>query len=296
MSSRLTVPLPEECCTVNVRYIAIYKLHGANKLPEEAASAKLLASQSPAVTAILTDAPEPYFIHINKSAALGAQLLQGLFAPDQKGTWQERLAATVEEVKARRTEKTGTGVFLVFDGETDIPTPEFGLRRDTDDFAISFDAIAKSEIRESFRPFVQSVMTALGLSFSEGADRRIEILGDVVFLIDPSDGKPIYDFSAQFGEVRLSVASPLTGQVISEAAVLAPKLVTLKDMARPTSLLITSFEVTTDNLQAFIAAWSALEICVNTTFKSTYEARWFGIMKEGAPTSAGPVFDRLRKH
>src|SRR5713101_23199 len=50
----------------------------------------------------------------------------------------------------------------------------------------------------------------------------------------------------------------------------------------------------TDELQGFIAAWSALEIFINGTFKATYEVRWFEIMEDGAPASAKPVFERLK--
>jgi hypothetical protein len=66
-------------------------------------------------------------------------------------------------------------------------------------------------------------------------------------------------------------------------------------MARPTSLLITSLEQATDELQGFIAAWSALEIFVNASFKDTYEARWFEVMEDGAPASAKPVFERFQE-
>ncbi len=44
---------------MKVRYIAIYKIRGANKLPEEVESASLLALQTPTITATLTTNPEP---------------------------------------------------------------------------------------------------------------------------------------------------------------------------------------------------------------------------------------------
>jgi hypothetical protein len=181
--------------SMKVRYIAIYKLHGANRLSEETESVELLALPKPALTATLTTNPEPYFLHVDQSAALGAQLLKGLFAPDKAGTLLERLAAEIEDVKARRASQTGTGVFLVMDGEADIPAPEFKARRDTSEFAICIDAIAKPEIRGAFRPSAQSVLTALGLSLPANADRRVDKIGDVVFLVDPDGGKPIYAFS-----------------------------------------------------------------------------------------------------
>jgi hypothetical protein len=65
-------------------------------------------------------------------------------------------------------------------------------------------------------------------------------------------------------------------------------------LARPVSLLITSLDNATDELQGFIAAWSALEIFVNATFKATYEERLFQIMEEGAPQSAKGVFERFK--
>jgi hypothetical protein len=280
---------------VKVRYIAIYKLHGANRLPDEAQSLELLALQNPALGATLTTCPEPYFLHLDTSLALGTQLLKGVFAPDKKGTLQERLAAEIEEVKARRASQTGTGVFLVLNGEADIPTPEFKARRDTEEFAICIDAVAKPQIRGIFGQSTQSVLTALGLTLPPNADRRVQKIGDVVYLVDPDSGKPMYTFSFQGGFARASIASPLTQDVIAETAALTPKLTTEKSMARPTSLLVTSLEEATGELQAFIAAWSALEIFVNTTFRWTYEARWFEIMEDGAPASAKPVFDRFKR-
>jgi hypothetical protein len=279
---------------VKVRYTAIYKLHGVNKMPEEAECASLLKRQCPALTAILTGNPDPYFVHVDKSAALGTQLLKGVFAPDKEGTVQERLAAEIEDLKKRRAKHAGTGVFLIFEGETDTPTPEFKARTDVDEFAVCLDVIAKSEIREGFRPSVQSVIAAMSLSLPTTADRRVEKMGDVVYLVDSNNGKPIYTFSFQGGHAIASVAGPLTQGMIAEASRFAAKLSTNKTMARPTSLLITSLEDATDELQGFIAAWSAFEIFINAAFKASYEVRWFEIMEDGAPASAKPVFERLK--
>lgn len=279
---------------MKVRYVAVYKVHGANTLPDGAASADILTLRNPALTVMLTTNPEPHFAHIDKSAALGAQLFSGFLAPDKEGTLKQRLTAEIDNVKASRAKRTGPGVFLVFDGETEVPAPEFKVRRDTEEFGICIDDIAKPAIREAFRPSVQSVITALGLSLSANADRRIEKAGDVIYLIDPDGEKLIYPFNIQMGSARVSVASPLTAAVIAQTAAIAPRLAADKAMARPMSLLFTSLEEATDELQGFIAAWSALEIFVNATFKSTYEARWFKIMEAGAPASGKAVFERFK--
>lgn len=234
-----------------VRYTSIYKVHGANTLLTDTACAHLFELESPAMTATLTTTPASHFLHIDRSDSLAAQLLKGLFSPDQAGTWQERLAAEVEEVSARRVERAGAGVFLVFEGETNIPSPAFELRRDTDEFVISFDAIAKSEIRETFRSLLQAIITALSLTFPETADRRFEKLGDVVFLIDPSNGKPVYDFSMEVRPATLSLAIPVTEQIITEASVLASQLLGQQSMTRPVSLLFASLQQSTNDLQRF---------------------------------------------
>lgn len=279
---------------MQVRYVAIWKLRGANKIESGAASLPLTVMSDPKITASLTTDADSHFLHIDRSAAIAIGLLKGMFARSKEGTPDERVAAEIENTKARRAKQSGSGVFLVFEGETEIPEPEFRTRRDMDAFVICFDAIEKAAIREQFRPSVQAVLTALGLSLPENADRQIEKLGDVMYLIDPENEKPIYSFSIEGGSPRISIASPLSDDVAAEAARHAPQIVGDRTLAKPASLLVTSLDQSKGSLQVFIAAWSALEIFINATFKATYQTRWFAIMKDGAPASAKPVFERLK--
>jgi hypothetical protein len=286
--------MEKQVSSIGSRYVAIYKVHGANNLADGAQSEALLALKTPSIAATLTINPDPYFLHINKSAALANQLLKGIFAPEA-GPLDEQLSAEIEAVMASNVKQAGSGVFLVFEGEADVPMPKFELRRDLDDFAISLDNIDKSEIREAFRSAVQSVLTAIALSMRSDVDPSIQKVGEVIFLVDADSGKPIYTFAFQGHAARMSLAGPLAHDAIKGAAALATKLIVDDTIARSARLLTTSREQATDKLQAFIAAWSALEIFVNATFKATYEARWFQIMADGAPGSAKPVFLRFRE-
>lgn len=279
---------------MKTRYIAVYKIHGANKLPNDTEQEEFCALEKPAIKTILSANPEPHFDHIDKSAAIGTQLLKGMFAPDKEGTLEERLAAEIEAIKASRIQRTGNGVFLIIEGEQDTQIPEFKVRKDTQDFAISLDDISKPEIRNEFQAAVKSIILALGLSLSPNADRRVEKIGEVIFLVDPNDEKPIYIYNIQGGVAHCSVSSPLTQEIIDEAISLAPSLLKEKKIARPVSLLTTSLEDVTNELQTFISAWSALEIFANATFKETYQECWFQIMKSGAPDAANPVFERFQ--
>lgn len=279
---------------MKAQYVAVWKLHGASKLASNASSVELARLSSPALVASVTAEPEPLFLHIDRSAAILTQFLKGVFAPDKDGTPEERLAAELENVKARRAKESGKGVFMTLEGETEIPTPDFKTRRDTDEFAVCLDAIEKPEIREVFRPSVQAILTALALSLPANADRQVEKVGEVIYLVDPDNGKPIYTFNIQGGAVGISLASPLTEDLVVDAGKRVSKVIGDKTLERPSSLLITSLNQATDALQAFIAAWSALEIFVNASFKATYEPRWFDIMENGAPAAAKPVFERFK--
>jgi hypothetical protein len=254
---------------------------------------------NPTLVAILTDDPEPFFLHIDQSAVASGLLkgLLGVSAPGQGSKFEEWFAGELGNVKASRANQKG--VYLVFHGETDLPAPNFGMRRDTEAFAVCFDAVDKSEVRELFRPAIQAVIAILSLSLPANADPQIERIGEVIYLVEPNSEKPIYTYTAEFGVARLSIASPLPEAIISDAAkriskIVDKKIIGDKTLARPVSLLITSLNRATDALQAFIAAWSALEIFVNASFKATYETQWFDIMKGGAPVAAKAVFERFK--
>ena len=276
------------------QYIAIWKLHGANTLAAGTDSLELTRLSDPPLLALVTTDPEPFFFHIDRSTAIATQLLKGMFTPQEAGPFEEGLAAELQRVKATREKQSRKGVFLVLRGEKNIPAPNFNLRRDIENFSVCFDAIDKSEARDFFRPSIQAVITTISLSLPVNADRQIERVGEVIYLAESNNEKPIYTFSPHMGNARLSVSSPLTDVFVTDVATRISRIISDKTLARPASLLTTSLNRATDALQAFIAAWSALEIFVNATFKTTYEAQWFDVMESGAPTSAKPVFERLK--
>jgi hypothetical protein len=241
----------------------IYKLHGINALPNGAAEVALVTLTAPILSVLLTAAPEPHLTEIDRARAVANQLLKGLFAPDNQGAFDERLAAEIAVLKEARANTTTSGVFAVFKGEADISVPAFKARRDTKEFGISLDDISKDEIRERFRPPVQAVLSAMTLSVPAGSDLEFEKVGEVIYVLDDGSTKPIYVLNVQMGSARLSVARPLTDDAIGIAAALAARLNAETGSLRTYSLLRTSLDRATNDLQGFIAAWSALEIFVN---------------------------------
>jgi hypothetical protein len=280
---------------LQAKYVAIWKLSGANELAIETPRAVLSSILEPLATATLTKDPTPDFFHIDRTNALATLLLRGLFLPETEGSPEERLSNKISAISASRAQKTKAGVFLVIEGAKDVPAPDFNARRDSQDFSICFHAIDNKSIVSAFRPFVDATLFALSLSLRGDTDRQAEKLGEVVYLVESESDKPIYSFTMSMGTARASLSSALTTDMISSAGNRVTTLLLDESMSRPMSLLNTSFDENTSPLQAFMASWSALEIFVNATFKATYEARWFAALNTGVPLAGGPVLERFKE-
>jgi hypothetical protein len=133
---------------MKAHYLAIWKLHGATTLATGTGNLELARLNNPTLVAIVTADPEPFFLHIDQSATIAARLwkgLNGMLAPDQGGgTFEEWFAVELQNVKASRAKQKG--VFLVLEGEANVPEPNFNMRRDTERLAVCFDAVDKSEL------------------------------------------------------------------------------------------------------------------------------------------------------
>ncbi|MES9875118.1 MAG: hypothetical protein ABW146_18610, partial [Candidatus Sedimenticola sp. 6PFRAG7] len=155
-----------------------------------------------------------------------------------------------------------------------------------DGFAVSLDDAPKGELRKPFKASIESVRLGGQTKECTNEDKKLEEIGSVLYLVDPDKGIPIYPFNFEAGRVGAYVSSPVGEGFAAEVASLAAPLAAAPALERPVRLLLSSLQVGTDSLPAFISAWSALEIFVNATFKSRYERQWFAIMEEGAPESS----------
>jgi hypothetical protein len=284
----------EQCNELfKARFKSVWKLHGASKLLPTTDPLELIRTQKPTFLARLTADPEVDLERIDEAGALGVLILKGLFAPESEGSLDERLNTEVEAIKSRRLKQYRGGVFLILEAEAEILAPNFDTKRNTEKFDISFDAIDKREFRTIFDPLVKASLTAMCLALPANADRRVENVGEIIYLVNPGSEKPIYTFTIKGGAIGVSIGSPLADDHLAEAAVLVPKLLENREVSKASSLILSSLNKATDQLQAFIAAWSALEIFINATFKSAYQTQWIRILEIGAPAAVRPVIDRL---
>jgi hypothetical protein len=103
------------------------------------------------------------------------------------------------------------------------------------------------------------------------ADPRVEKIGDISYLIESESGKVIYSFTAEFGgNATVSIGTPLSEDAMERTRCRARAFPVDGTLAKVANLLIESQETGTNELRAFIAAWSSLEIFVSAMFKAVY--------------------------
>jgi hypothetical protein len=270
-------------------YLSIYRLHNVNALPDgHGRGTKLATFAKPSFEALLTSEPEPHFAHIDRSRAILA-----LWAKQGTAGWT-KLDGEIAAVKKNRPPGTTSGVFVVFNGMTEIPNPTFRSRRDSNEFAFSIDDVSTADIRNSFKALEDGVLIALSLSFPDRGVPSFDPVGQAVYLIEEGKAKPIYAYNLNVSAVRVTEASPMSSDAIENAQALGLRLTSAEfDLSRPVSLLRTSLDKAMDELQGFIAAWAAIEIFVNKTFKSTYEPRWYQTIESSFPESAKRAIERI---
>ncbi|MDK1493080.1 hypothetical protein QN219_24045 [Sinorhizobium sp. 7-81] len=249
-------------------YIKVWKLLGVSKLPAGPQTSTL---GDPPMDFSLTEDPEPYFVHIDKFQAVANGLLKGLLKGGEDGSLEERLDSEIGAAKARRAENRRLGSYLIALAVTDVPEPEFKARRDAGDFEIAIDGLDKEAIHKTYRPAIDAILTGLALRLPSNADLRCEEIGSVIFLTT-NGAKPLYAFSFTRGNATLSVASLPPADLLDVAGSMAEKMLDDTKLRRPIALLTSSINNTSDPLQAYLDGWNALEIFVQSVFKSTYDA------------------------
>ena len=134
----------------------------------------------------------------------------------------------------------------------------------------------------------------MALGIDENADRRVQKVADVCYLVEPDTGKRIYSFTLEGGTPTISISVLLSNEAIEHVRRQAPTLAADDTLAKIASLLMESLETRTSDLRSFVAAWAALEIFVNATFRAVYNRQWLEILATNAPQSAKSYFDRLK--
>lgn len=187
-----------------------------------------------------------------------------------------------------------SGAYLVIKGQIAAPPIDPNLRRELAGLNVSMDQTSFDSARETFKSLARALITATALNLPHHNDRQYALVGETGYLTEPGRSEPIYSVGMVAMGGRASVSNSLDTANAERIARQAAKLVEDGGLERSSRLLSLSHDQKTDELQAFLAAWSALEIFVQKSFSAQYEGQWFDLLEGAAPPAAGPVFERLR--
>lgn len=261
------------------KYVAVYKLIGVTR---PAGGEEQVLVEYPAINAksLITYDVDGHLLELDKASVIGFLMLKGIFGPASKGTFEERLAHEIEELKKKREKDLGKGVFVVFEAEGEVESFEPSNKREMTSFIIAIDGTPKKPIRNKY----QAQINGLLASFALGSDQICgvkKVTDGVIFFNE--DGKPVYSYKLELaGKAILSTGlkEDTINFVINNAKALG-KHQLLVDSAR---LLSRSFDEGSDDLQSFLSVWAGLEIFVSKNFKE-YEEVAFKKLSGGSAAS-----------
>lgn len=273
-----------------LNYIAIFNVRGISMLPD---SKPLRVWKHGKDTAYLTKNLAPFADPVDRGTAIAHGLLTALFNGTEDQI-RDRISDRILEIRADREKKYQSGTFLVFHGITEIPELKLEFHRERPDFNVAFDAFDKSEMREKFKPVVVRSLAAITLSLKDRADPRIAKVTDGMYVLHPDSEKPTYSFTFTSGNLRVSIGTMLDDDAENRINHYAENLRKDRHIGKVLDQLVESLAKEKDEFRAFLAAWTALEIFVTSTFKRTYEKFWFDKLRGAAPSSAQSYFKSVQ--
>ena len=278
---------------MKARYIALYRLPGISKLPPGVSCCQLAAFSHPRLSATLVSDPAPYFEHIDKLGGLLMTLFKGVGATDTSVSLEQRLAAEIASARRQREAASGTDPIIVFDCETDISVEAIENRQEIGNVVFCINSVPRGVVRGKFQGAIESVIVAVILSIPAIADQRIETMGSVVILIDGSSGQSIYPVGIVGNPVVISRAASISPEVIVKAAEFSNRINSKKALTSSIRLLFASLGSQSEDPNAFVMAWAALEQFVNSVYKQKLVAQRAGagkrmssIASQGRPSSS----------
>lgn len=218
----------------------------------------------------LTNDVNPHCLNLDRGLACASLLLRGMFGEGKAEELPIAVEAEVTKIQEERISKKGSGAYavIIIKGQSELDIKD-NFHRETKQFRICFDAVDKDSLRKTHEETIHSIISALSISTSP--EYHAKKITSGIHFIDSSD-KPLYSFTMQGGRPRLIRAK----QIDTEKEEIS-KVIRLScgntPFKTPFRLLTQSLETTQDELRAFIAAWTALEILTNKIF-STYEEKF----------------------
>jgi len=237
---------------MKVRYLGLYAAHSFAQPTE---TLEIYRSDDPSTLALLTPSPDELMYLADRGAALANLLLRGIFGPPCEGTPHEQIAKVVGDIRSERRKNAGSSAFLFVLRETQLEPAIAPTRRDFADFSIAFGAFEKTEVLEVGRDVAERMIAVMASRISDHPE--FDRLSETAFGIENGD-HIVYSFTMG-GSADLRVSRRITSDQLQQFrrdSALAMQL----DLRNVFALLQLALDKRAEKVQAFVAAWSALEI------------------------------------
>ena len=251
-------------------YTVIYRFEGiaATNLEKDMI---VYEDDSLGVAVTLTNDVNRHCLILDRGLACASLLLRGMFGDEKAQELPIAIEAEVTKIQEERVSKKSSAGYAVITikGQAELDIKD-NLHRETEQFRICFDAIDKDSLRKAHEETIHSIISSLSISTSP--EYHAEKIASGTHFIDSSD-KLLYSFTMQGGRARMILAKPIDTEKEKDISKVIGLSCGNALFKTPFRLLTQSLETTQDELRAFIAAWTALEILTNKIF-STYEEKF----------------------
>lgn len=244
------------------------------------------------VEVTLTSDVNRHCLVLDRGLACASLLLRGMFSNEKIQELPIAVEREVTKIQEERVSKKSSAAYAVIaiKGCAELNIQD-NLHRETEQFRICFDAIDKESLRKAHEETIHSIISALSISTSP--EYHAEKITSGIHFSDSSN-KPLYSFTMQGGRARMILAKPIDDKKEKEISNIIGLSCGNKLLKTPFRLLTQSLETTQDELRAFIAAWTALEILTNKAF-SIYEEKFIsGIADDHNSHGVNQFLDRIK--
>ena len=277
--------------TRTLQYRCVWRVEGANTLPEGVVRQELAKFTEPTMAAYVTTEVDRACEQIDRRIAFSHLVLDILFQ-GRNGDFNEEYRSALSAAISERQKKFSTGVYLEFVGETDASQLKFSELIEAEHFYATQRYEENDQLFAKFRKHIQSTLAGVVLALRPDISHSVSIVGEQCFYEEIDRKKPIFA-SKLSGAANLTLCAPLDEASLKDMSTLVGAVRADARAQRPLEILLRTLSSSADPLQKFFVAWAALELFVRTTFSDFYRGKWESSLSAGTPSAAEKVLEKI---
>ena len=264
-------------------HLEMYEVSGVSDLANSD-DTELLSWDKGNVRVFLTVDLAPYHRHVRRLTALGSVNAESMVgAGDNRlAPYQQRFRDMFARTQIKHDDMK-SGALMITKVEDEINVADLEHLQDLGDFGAKIQIFNNSALRESALRATRAAHAGLTLALGENVTDTLRSFGTVDYAIEPDTKRLLYSLNMSVSS-SMTMLTHMTPEMTSEAARFADAIGQNDSVANTVRLLSLSARTDTDQLTAFLAAWSGLELFVQAVFKLHYEPQVFEGFQAAAPT------------